>query len=64
MQSEYRNSNNQKITIFWDLGEVMEIHDHEKHYAVTGKGTDQVDYMGTAIYIDGQFDEIVCIEEA
>ena len=53
------------VEIIWEIGEEVEEHDHEKHYSAIGKGiSNQVDYQGTAIYIDGEFDEIIDTEEA
>ena len=56
--------NDNEVTIEWETGDVIDIHDHETHYAANGIGDDGIEYIGTAIYIDGEFEEITDIETA
>ncbi len=56
--------NGEEVTIEWETGDVIDEHDHETHYAADGVGDDGLEYIGTAIYIDGEFEEITDIETA
>jgi len=44
--------------------EIQERHDHGEHYSITGvdKKTG-INYIGTAVYVDSNFSEIIDIEE-
>jgi hypothetical protein len=52
--------------IIWNWDDLIEvdIHDHQKYYAIYGTGkTNKRDYVATVIYTNGEFDELTEIEE-
>lgn len=51
--------NNQEVEIQWVQGDLLESIDaHSKEYAVTGKGDNGKMYGASAVFVDGDLDEV------
>lgn len=57
-----QNENIPKIE--WERVDIIDTHAHEVHYAVSGISEDGREWTGTVIVTDGEFTEIIEIEEA
>lgn len=49
--------------IYWEKGDLVEAHTHDKYYAASGEDEDGVLYEGTWYECDGEFIEILNVEK-
>jgi len=59
MKTIYTKSNGKTVTIDWTVtDDLIDDHDHERHYAAIGFDEHNAEYIGTCIITDGTFEEI------